>query len=274
MALSFKNVRENLYQEFLKAYCQSKKIDLEKCPDEAKQSCARAAEARAYISTIIPEEVNRFSILNVDGKDKEGKEILDVRDALRVKNIICQYCWNKTWEKISEENDKDDKRIRKYIHNNSCMDKRRQDGANVMIWGGSKSPQGKTMMASIIMREAIRLRLTKNTIEHDYAWVSWGALKSDIFHDTFDMAIYRSCDWLVIDDIEDFSLFGEEKRSRISGMIEPFFSYRMKNNVPTIFVFKFDLSDRKNISSGLGTTIASIYNRDSTFKISLGGKDA
>ena len=267
--LDFNTIQSQYYNEFLDKYCCAKNITKDHCSTDIQNECLRAAEAKTYVHLVIPEEFHHFTIFDVHGKNASGEDILSVELALKAKNCVCNYCWGKTWQQLKTEYI-DNKHIKKYLQKNSCMPDRRITGANMMIWGDSHGSLGRTMLASIIMKEAIRLRIINNNRDHEYAWINWAALRSNIIQNTDEMVNYSSCDWLVIDDIEDCRLYGEERANRNIGVLEPFFFNRLKKNLPTIFVFKFSLSNMKNISNFLGTTISSIYNRSSTFKISLG----
>jgi len=244
--------------------------------DKEYYSCSYLAEVWAYIHSIVPEEHGKYRIFDFDGNkiDEETNEkqnLLSSTVALKVKNEICKYCWNTEWEEINKFNHDDEYNISNFLRKKSVMMDRRRQGNNIVIFGTSSKPIGRTMIASIIMKEAIKLRLTHKMRSHTYDWIDFSMLVSEIKKDSFDLADFRSCDWLVVDNIikKDRS---SKQNTFISDYVDPFFLFRFNNKLPTILVFKFDIMDETySLENTFGVGINKIVNSKRTFKISLSG---
>ena len=230
--------------------------------------CDRVAEAWAYLDGIIPENFRDYTIFDFNGKSTD-KSLIPPDIASLARNLICQFCWGKSWKKIGKKfKTDDDKKV--FFRNNSVILKRLNRGNNVAIFGKSDGPIGRTMVASIIMKEAIRLRLKPENIGHTYDWIDFPSLKDSLRNDTSALADCRSCDWLVVDDIIKNSFPSLKQRAYLSDLLDPFFMYRLRNNLPTILVFKFDIRDKTdNLESTMGLGIANVVNNKKTLKIPL-----
>ena len=125
------------------------------------------------------------------------------------------------------------------------------------------------MIASIIMKEAIRLRVTHRKRSHTYDWIDFSKLVQAIENKSNDLADYRSCDWLVVDNIQRKNRTAKQI-TFISDLIDPFFIDRYKNKQPTILVFKFDIRDKSLLMEQLlGVGINRIVESKRTYKIPL-----
>lgn len=242
-------------------------------------SCDQLAELWAYVYAVVPEEHSHFSIFDFMGYtfDKITKERIDAippHVALEAKNEICQFCWGMEWKIIKEKKSKSSKKeMMKFLRGRSVMDRRLKYGNNVAIHGRSSQPIGRTMVASIIMKEAIKLRATHHARQHTYDWIDFNTLVDALRKDSFDLADYRSCDFLVVDNI--ISTYRSAKQTTfIVDLIDSFFSGRFYDRLPTILVFKFDIDNpaeavEKNFGVGINKIIES--NRTIKIKLSNGG---
>jgi len=230
--------------------------------------CDRVSEAWAYIDGVIPEDFRSYTIFDFNGKST-NRSLLPPDIASNARNIICNFCWGLPW-KIIEERHKIDEEKKIFFRNNSIILKRMNRGNNIAIFGKSDGPIGRTMVASIVMKEAIRLRMRPKNIGHTYDWVDFPSLKDSLRNDAPSLADCRSCDWLVIDDITKHSFPSLKQRAYLSDLFDPFFMYRLKNNLPTILVFKFDIRDQtENLESTMGLGISNMVNNKKTIKIPL-----
>ena len=149
------------------------------------------------------------------------------------------------------------------------MMKRFSNGNNVAIFGVSPKPIGRTMLASIIMKEAIRLRATHKTRGQTYDWIDFSKLFHVIEKDTVELSDYKSCDWLVVDNILRMTRSVKQTTLMVD-MIDPFFIERFYNKQPTILVFKFDIRDKSmDIEKTFGIGISKILDSKRTLKIPL-----
>jgi len=237
--------------------------------------CASLAEFWAYVHSVVPEEHGGYTIFDFMGTifKEETKETLTVvppKIALKAKNEICQYCWGMDWKDIkSKKEQMDQKSIMKFLRSHSVMNRRLKSGNNVVIYGQSSQPIGRTMVASIIMKEAIKLRITHHARKHTYDWIDFNTLVDAARHDSFDLADYRSCDFLVVDNI--VSTFRSASQSTfIVDTVDPFFIGRFDNGLPTVLVLKFDIDDPSiMIESNFGGGIHKIITSKRTSKICL-----
>lgn len=237
---------------------------------DEKRYCSHIAEIKSYIYAIIPDDFRIFSIFDFAGRSNDDKKLIPDEIALNAKNIICQYCWGKKWEDIKSQYNNDEK-IKQFLKDNSIMSSRFSNGNNMVIFGKSEgNPIGRTFVASIIMKEAIKTRIKSNQRNQTYDWVDFPILKKAIIDDTLDLAEYRSCDWLVIDNITKTEFVSLKQRSFISGLIDPFFLGRFIDKLPTILVFKFDINSKViNLEELMGIGVSKMVNNKRTFKISL-----
>ncbi len=236
--------------------------------------CSYLAEMAAYIHSVVPEGFGDYTIFDFDGyainkADNTTSSAMPGGIALAAKDKICKYCWGLKWEDISKQKEKDAGSIGSFLRKNSKMTKRSGSGSNIVIYGLSDRPIGRTMLASIVMKEAIRLRVTRRMRRQSYDWITFSQLFHAIEKDTMALADYKSCDWLVVDDIirKPRSV---KQTTLMSDLIDPFFLERLYNRQPTILVFKFDIRDRSfDMEKTFGNGIAKIVNNRRTLRIPL-----
>lgn len=242
--------------------------------------CKHAAEAWAFIDTIIPENFRKLTIMKFDGMSNNKVDtLIPAKIALEAKDKICEYCWGSTYKSIEDACPKKKKKeaMTKYMAKQSpiIMADRFLNGNHVVIFGTSSGvPIGRTLVASIIMKEAIKLRMRSSKMAgHTYGWVDFSILRQNIKEESKESYDYRYADWLVVDNITDTSFLSIKQRAYYTEMLNPFFVDRFNSKLPTILVFKFDIRlSSINIEDLFGTGIASIVNSPSTFKIPLSEK--
>jgi hypothetical protein len=255
--------------------------DINLCPKRSSCECRLAAELKAYRCAILPKGFDKFSIFDYSGltekdeanlKEEEKEERRAI--ASRAKEIICKYCWASSFENMQ------DARIQKdgSIESLSVMDKRHVVGNCVVIYGASQKPMGRTMLASIIMREAINRRFYSNANAlQTYDWVEFSTLRDYAsIKDTKELMEYQTCDWLVVDNILSQVHTTGRQQQYVSSVLDPFFIYRIENKLPTIVVFKFNIKDQHiNLQNFYGIGIDRIVNDEDTFIVPLvqNGKD-
>ncbi len=268
-------IRKRLEKELAKKHCHVSSI--EECPREGQCTCKVAAEVQAYIESVIPEGFRKMSFDDFNGVDKEGNVLLEPQIALRAKKNILSYCW----EGVKIEDLVGSAKI-KHLDKYSIIDKRLKDGDNVVIYdnGFKKSAKasGKTFVASLIMREAIKRRYCSGDAS-TYAWTSYASLVNKLKKDTdftnsdSDLTDIKYCDWLVIDDMRFNISTSRRSMNYTQSLLEPFFYDRFENNLPTIFVFNFDIKiqfyDNTSIEDLFGITVDKIINNSRTCIVSL-----
>lgn len=254
---------------FAKKRCNLDNISL--CNKE-HCSCSLLAEVWAYVDAVVPEDYVKFTIFDFDGtsNSKERQKLLDADIVLNAKNLICEYCWGKTWKYIADTYSTRDS-IKEFMRNNSVMLNRLKNGNNIVISGDSDAPSGRTMIASIIMKEAIKLRMKNNMCRtQSYDWIDFAVLRESIKDDSDDLVYYRNCEWLVVDNITISEGSSEKQRAFVSELIDPFFITRYKDNLSTILVFQCDINNSLvNLKKALGTGVTFIVDSKKTYLIPL-----
>lgn len=268
---NIENCKKEILQNFAKKY-EDKNVD--KLKDYDLLLLDRTAEWWAYMLAFIPDGFEKYSIFDFTGcavnkKDNSKKLTIPKQVAALAKDKICRFCWGMSWKSIYKRKMTDPSSINVFLQNKSIMLDRMEYGNNIIIHGQSDQPIGRTMLASIAMKEAMRLRVTKFTRTHSYDWVDYSKLFQAIEQDTGDHALYKSCTWLVVDNIIKKPR-SDRQTTLMSDLIDPFFTDRFRNKQPTILVFKFDIRDKMfNLEKYFGSGIVSMIDSKRTFKIPL-----
>jgi len=245
----------------------------EKLTEEELYNCSLVAELYAYASSVIPEGYGKYTVFDFDGysideTNNSKDSALSPLISIPAKDKICEYCWGSNWEFINNQQIKD-KNIVPFLRKKSVMMDRFKNGDNIVIFGVSEKPIGRTMLASIVMKEAIRLRVTYRDRGQTYDWIDFSNLFHIIEKDMLELSSYKSCDWLVVDNIVIKTRSAKQTTLMID-MIDPFFIERYKHKQPTILVFKFDIRNKSlNMEKTFGLGISRIINSKRTFKIPL-----
>jgi hypothetical protein len=274
---NIQDLKRKYEKEFAKSYCDLGDISL--CKKKFCY-CSHSAEAWAYIDTVIPYGFRKLSMFDFTGKSKKFDELIPDNIVNEAKETLSLYCWGKTWKEITKQCctdalvsvKKKKELIKPFLRNNSIMDDRLENGNSLVIHGSSDNkPIGRTMVAAIVMKEAIKLRMKNSSrIGQTYDWVDFTLLKQALIDDSIELGDYRSADWLVIDGIEANQNASPQSKAYFTSLLNPFFIDRFYRNLPTILVFKFDVRlSSLNIEDCLGSGISSIVYSDKTFNIPL-----
>jgi DNA replication protein DnaC len=268
---SILTLKKTYYKEYLE------NLNLKGLSEEeatkAKKRCNDVAEVRAFVDTLISKEYRHLTVFDITGETRNKQKALEAKEALRAKNLVCKYIWGMSWEELLTTY-KTEESIKKYIAINSVLMRRLENGSSVAIYGGKNGPCGRTMLASIILKEAIRMRLfVPGIITQSYDWVDFQTLTESLRDGSIDVPDYRTADWLVVDNI----CLKEESPKQISfrtNLLDPFFTYRLKNNLSTILVFQYDIRLKKEpLYKTLGTGISNIVNSPNVCRIPLSKRD-
>lgn len=268
---NIENFKKELIQNFAQKY---ENKDADRLTEVQLKRISFIAEWWAYIYSVIPDDFEDFTIFDFNGcavnkKDNRSTNTISKRVAAVAKDKICLYCWGIRWKEIYQQKKEDKESINTFLTNKSIMFDRCKHGNNIVIHGQSDRPIGRTMLASIVMKEAIRLRVTQRLRGQTYDWVDFGKLFQTIEQDTMELADYKSCDWLVVDNIIKKPR-SDKQTTLMSDLIDPFFLDRFYNKQPTILVFKFDIRDKLfDLEKMFGIGIGRIVESPKTFKISL-----
>jgi len=270
---NIENIKSKKKEMISKIYYKKSFKDLD---ENKKHNIIIIAEYLAYIDVVIPSGFEKMSIFDLDGfaskNVNESEQLLDSKTVINARNSICKYCWNKQWKDIDidSRNDKDYYAFHKKYSEHCVLDKRLDQGSNVVIYGESDEPKGRTLCASILMKEIIGLRFSNKFRGHTYNWVDFSVLKNLIKKDSNEVSEYLTCDWLVVDNINKYMGNTARQNSYIADLINPFFIERFSDRLPVILVFKFDIRKQTaNLSKELGDGIYSIIKSKRTFDIPL-----
>jgi len=273
---NIENLKRKYLEIFSNKYYKKSPLDLE---GDFLLKCSILAEIWAYIVSILPtdeeDDIFKYTIFDFNGciinkKTKEMKQVIPIDVAINAKNIICKYCWGRTWNEIKNHFEGKEENIKEFLKTNSIMNKRMENGNNLVIFGESDSPIGKTMLSSIVMKEAIKLRIDGSKRGQTYEWIDFSKLKDEIRKDTLEAAEYRGCSWLVVDNINKIEYSTIQQQAYISDIFNSFFIDRLNNRLPTILVFKFDIRQKSfNMEKEMGIGMYKIIKNKRTYMVPL-----
>jgi len=230
--------------------------DISKCSKQDGCLCKIAAETKAYMCSIIPNPYHKYTIWDFNGLTKGGSTLSPVV-VNNAKSALLKYCWQGVTLDDLQRNFYNKKQLD--LDKKSIMDRRLKHGTNLLIYAPNGSQSGKTFVASIIMREAIKQRVKPGGAVETYDWIPF----VNIVH-------LESCDWLVVDDIPYDDRVSRPAEAYMSSLVDPFFAERIDSGLPTIFVFKFNIDDQHNRWEDMfGLTISSIVKDTHSHKIKL-----
>lgn len=247
----------------------------DQCSRENGCLCRKLAEIKGNIEYVIPKQYRNLNIQNLSGmivdRNNNIQSVWSHEDRIRIQNTLREYLFGgKEIALLSN---------REQCNKYSKMDSRFIDGDNVIIHGESirirqskqvKSlPAGKTLIASIILKEAIWRRLYPNNRADTYSMISFHTLKQDLKNKTEKASDLKECDWLVIDDITLPNNELDFTYQSFLSMFEDFLIARLENNLPTIFICDFDV-ESQDYSKSMGYTFQKIISANNTWLIRVG----
>jgi len=257
----------DLKNKFCKAYAtkcdKTVADDVFTCDLKDQCICKLAAEVQAYLYTILPPDFQHLTIFDFDGY-KDSVQLIDEKKVLDIKEKIGKYCWGMSWKKLRDIGAKNKLDADKL----SIMDRRYERGDSVVIHGDADKKAGRTLAASIILREAIRRRFSSNVNAlQTYEWIEFSDLKA-LARDK-RLADYQYADWLVVDNCDkSIETAPLNIQNYIVSLLDPFFLARLSSHLPTIMVFRFNLKDVP-IQQIFGVGVDRIVSSTRTVKISL-----
>ena len=232
--------------------------------------CKQNAEIWAYIEYVLPEGYEKLTVFDWDGFSKNGKQVLPTATATEVKNVICNFCWGKSWIDLKSHFEGDEEKIKQYMNKHSIMSNRLRDGNCVVIHGVGKGI-GSSMCASIIIKEAIKLRKLAGQRGQTYNWIDMSSLKKAVEDDysySSESLVAANCissDWLVVDDIPSMGMSTHRR-----DLMNAFFMARLKAKKPTILIFKFNIENTTfDLDEAIGTGVRRVIQSKRTTTITL-----
>ncbi len=258
------------------AFCKNY-IGADQCSRPNGCLCRKLAEIKGNIEYTIPEQYRELSIQNLTGmvvdKNKNIQSVWSNEDRVRIQNDLRKYLFD--GEEIARLS------TREAMNKASKMDTRFNDGDNVVIHGdairlklGASSrslPAGKTLIASLIIKEAIWRRLYASNRADTYSMVSFHTLKQDLKQKTDKANDLKECDWLVIDDITLPANELDFNYQSFVALFESFLITRLENKLPTILICDFDV-ESQDYSKFMGYAFQKIISANNTWLIKVGGQ--
>ena len=267
-----KNI-EILKEKYEKKFAYRIEKDFDLSDEKKHLNCSIISEIWAYFERTIPEDFLKCSLFDLHGITGDDNQ-LDAEIFIKAKDVLCKYCWGVDWQKIDKTYKSDEEKIKNFIWHNSVMQQRLQNGNNLVIFGTSNSPIGKTIFASIAMKEAIKLRRKPGFRGQTYEWIDLSVLQHLLSNEKENNEIgdYRTCDWLVIDNINRIDFVSLKQHEYITGLLNPFFVERENNKLPTILVFSFDIEDNIDMQKSMGFGLAKMVKSKRSYRIRLSPK--
>jgi len=267
---NIESIYRDIEKKVSKKYC---KVDgVKSCPNETC-TCKKIAEIRAYTKALIPSGFETCSINDFKGRNLEGEKVLDIKSTIKAKKDIIKYCWD-----IDLDSEVDIEKFKKIsntpseLNKYSIIDNRRKQGNNLVIFGSGDRQMGRTLLASIVLKEVIKQRVKPGKHIENYNWVQFKSLKQSIIDDDKNAMNYQTCDWLVVDNISNPQYSSVQQQTFITDQIDPFFLYRSERELPTIFIFRFNILSKVNLrtlESNLGMAISDIVKNKQTTLVEL-----
>jgi hypothetical protein len=252
--------------------------------DECSRSngcyCKKMAEVLGYIDNIVPEEYRQLTINNANGfiTDREGnrKQVWTIENKVHIQKMLREYLFGGAELFMLQD--------RESCNLVSKMDERYANGESIIIHGSAVRdtvrnipiqplPTGRTLIASLIIKEAIWRRLYKSNRADTYGFISYQNLKNSLKNKDDSAISYGSYDWLVIDDI---SLPADEKEFNHMHTVtyfDDFLMTRIDAKLPTILVCDFDATAR-DYTNAIGFSFQKLVTMKSTWLLQAGGMHA
>jgi hypothetical protein len=255
--------------------------------DEASLRLYHAAACmEAYIEVNVPEEYHNYNLDDFEGIIEEGEgdrrkkvKVLDEKIVAEARKQLIDFCWKDILK--GEEYDKSSWLVR------SLLGDRRRDGTSLVIYGPKwvadrtahalkRKASGKTMLAAIVLKEVIKLRLLPGHTADSYAWIDYTTLIHRLIakaqgDNSFNNEImdYGEVDWLVVDGISIIEKGSDAQKSFRANLLDRVFTERREAGLPNILVFQDNLRQVEDFQEQFGTALNSIVNSQRTKRISL-----
>jgi hypothetical protein len=247
------------------------------------------AEFWAYVHALLPHACQTKDLSDFSGfVPGEDRQILPDKVVVSAREIAARYVWGDS--KVAHKDDFSTLPLVKRAE--EVLSSRRRSGTSLVIHGNSMVSQkqtvsndygnfekvrsrsvrtGKTLLASTVMKEVLRMRLQPGHLADSYEWVQFHTLKGRVVSgDSEAQSEYQTCDWLVVDGIDLLNNASDAAKQYQIDLFDRVFLERVEQGLPTILVFKIDINEIDGIEEELGNGIAQIVSDPSTFKIGLG----
>lgn len=239
--------------------------------------CRKIAEVLGHIDNVIPSEYRNLSINNASGyiTDREGvrKQVWSIENKIKIQKFLRNYLYGGAELFLLQD--------RESCNLASKMDERYVNGESVIIHGNAVRdkvnntpvqplPTGRTLIASLILKEAIWRRLYKANRADTYGFISYQNLKFDLKNKNDIVSAYKDYDWLVIDDINLPVDEAEFSYQNMLALFDDFLMTRIEQKLPTILVCDFDATAR-DYTNLVGYSFQKLITMKTTWNIQVGG---
>lgn len=239
--------------------------------------CRKISEVLGHIDHVIPSEYRNLTINNASGyiTDRDGvrKQVWSYENKIKIQKFLRNYLYGGAELFVLQD--------RESCNLSSKMDERYVNGESVIIHGSAVRdkvnsmpvqplPTGRSLIASLILKEAIWRRLYKTNRADTYGFISYQNLKFELKDKSEMIPIYKDYDWLVIDDINlplDKSEFSYQS---MLALFDDFLMSRIEQKLPTILVCDFDVTacDYTNL---VGFSFQKLITMKTTWNVQVGG---
>lgn len=266
----------------MRANCPSFCAETADCKRQGGCACVKTAEIFATIKSLIPDEYIKSNIFSFDGciVDAYGKKqrVIKASEVERVRRSMWAFLYKTEYDN-SQSN-----LSRSEINEISALDERFKQGSNVIIHGDQKKaqnsnddtsfskiilkkqPMGKTLLASVILMDAIWRRVSPQNKARTYDRISFLQLRQALKRQEDIISDLENADWLVIDDI--CKIEQSNSATWTKETLDDFLMTRFLDKKPTILVFDFDI-EKVSLHEIMGMSIAKIAESQNTFKIKV-----
>lgn len=266
-------------------------VSSSRCNRPGGCACEKFGEIHGLIHSLVKPEYRRTTVFSFTGRlpgpsgDKSQEvEVIPVTEASEIRKKLGNYLYG-DYKKAIPAKMKDGTIDRAILNNVSQLDKRFSEGTNVIIYGENqmnaksggrfvpkkRPPAGKTLLASIILIDAINRRAFSSNKASSYEWVSFLQLRHMMKSkmDTAELDSIQEADWLVIDDI-GLIVGADNTRADLwtREVFDSFLIERIENKKPTILVCEFDL-ENESLHDKMGAAFEKIARSSQTCLIKV-----
>ena len=243
------------------------------CKREGGCVCAKYGEIYALIHSLIKPDYRKATIYSFKGELPDGTQVMEKPRAAEIRKKMWAYLYGDAARKPQLD--------RSQLNYLSVLDRRFANGESLIIYGDSQQtdrngafhvkkhmPMGKTLLASIVMIDAMYRRAFPSNKAMTYDWISFLQLRQILKQKDSDLLIQtQESDWLVIDDLD---IIDQGDHSRASAWtkeaFDAFLIDRIDQRKPTILVCNFDVI-KITLGEKMGAAFEKIATSGSTHMI-------
>jgi len=243
------------------------------CNREDGCVCKKMGEIHAIIKELIPDNLRNMTTHDFTGKDKNGNQLIETISVNNIKKILNTYLYGKN---ILGDQTRID------LNKLSVLNSRYKKGSSVIIHGESthfenengrrtkkRQKAGKSLLASIIMTDAIYRKKYPESRFWNYDWISFISLRQILKDRSDKLYDIQEADWLVIDDLTEIDKCrGSRSEIWTREIFDTFLIDRINEKKPTILVCEFD-ADKVSLEERMGLAFQKLYNDEHTFKVKV-----